>query len=209
VVTTLESKQMASQLVQSRRYPWLRLHPQDCDQNLPAFVRVNPDTFLTPADLQSGGCRHTWGIDTDEFDGNPFQAMQRKMSTQFLYFDSKTRPEMQYIAYLMERKKASLAASKARTAPLLEQDYCLKVELIVIDYPERNMKPLAPVPVWRTVMVSGGITLCQLHDRVIAPAMGWVRNYHGYLFTDPTDGAMFGPAGSNAIDMMHMDMRGK
>jgi hypothetical protein len=50
------------------------------------------------------------------------------------------------------------------------------------------------------------MTLRTLHDRVIGPAMGWTRNYHGYIFTDVNDGAVFGPENSTAIDMMHMDL---
>lgn len=47
-----------------------------------------------------------------------------------------------------------------------------------------------------------------LLPQVIAPVMGWVRNYHGYQFFDRTDGAAWGPEDSNAIDMMHMAMNG-
>lgn len=38
--------------------------------------------------------------------------------------------------------------------------------------------------------------------------MGWVRNYHGYHFYDRKDGATWGPAKSNAIDMMHQKLNG-
>lgn len=44
--------------------------------------------------------------------------------------------------------------------------------------------------------------------QVIAPLMGWVRNYHSYQFFDRTDGAAWGPEDSNAIDMMHLAMNG-
>jgi hypothetical protein len=38
-------------------------------------------------------------------------------------------------------------------------------------------------------------------DKVIIPIMGWVRNFHGYVFTDRRDGSNFGPKGSDAIDI--------
>jgi hypothetical protein len=54
------------------------------------------------------------------------------------------------------------------------------------------------------VQGAGGILRRTLHDRFIGPAMGWTRNYHGYVFRDVVDGAVFGPENSTAIDMMHM-----
>jgi Plasmid pRiA4b ORF-3-like protein len=43
--------------------------------------------------------------------------------------------------------------------------------------------------------------------QVLIPLMGWVRNYHAFLFMDPTDGSMLGPSRRNgAIDMMHLEM---
>ena len=44
--------------------------------------------------------------------------------------------------------------------------------------------------------------------QVLAPLMGWVRNYHGYQFFDRSDGATWGPEDSYAIDMMHMHVNG-
>ena len=48
----------------------------------------------------------------------------------------------------------------------------------------------------------------QLLDQVLAPLMGWVRNYHAYMFFDRRDGAAWGPKDSNAIDCMHMCLNG-
>jgi hypothetical protein len=49
--------------------------------------------------------------------------------------------------------------------------------------------------------VCGGESVCQQGP---ACPSGWMRHYHGYLFTDFRDGALFGPKGSQAIDMMRM-----
>ena len=45
-------------------------------------------------------------------------------------------------------------------------------------------------------------------SQVIAPTMGWVRNYHAWQMYDHTDGATFGAVESSAIDMMHICMNG-
>ena len=38
--------------------------------------------------------------------------------------------------------------------------------------------------------------------------MGWLRNYHCYEFFYRANGAVWGPDDSNAIDMMHLPMKG-
>ena len=43
-------------------------------------------------------------------------------------------------------------------------------------------------PIWRTFKVSSAVNLELLHDKIIAPIMGWTRNYHTYYFM---------PVGSN------------
>lgn len=48
---------------------------------------------------------------------------------------------------------------------------------------------------WRRIKVAGSTKLFAFQDKILAPALGWVRNYHGYLFVDDKDGAIFGPAG--------------
>ena len=47
-------------------------------------------------------------------------------------------------------------------------------------------------PVYRDVICSGGIKLRTLSEKVIGPCMGWSTSYHGFLFTDPTDGSIYG-----------------
>jgi hypothetical protein len=39
--------------------------------------------------------------------------------------------------------------------------------------------------IWRRVRVPANITLDVLHDKVLVPLMGWIRNYHSYLFMLP------------------------
>ena len=59
------------------------------------------------------------------------------------------------------------------------------------------------VRVWRLITCFGETTLNTLHDRILGPAMGWVRHYHSYKYIIPTNGACFGPERSEAIDSMH------
>ncbi len=65
--------------------------------------------------------------------------------------------------------------------------------------------------IWRRVRLPASTTLDVFHDKIIAPVMGWVRNYHGYLFyhvpqrkNEKGDAFAFGPSKSRAIDMMHL-----
>ena len=57
-------------------------------------------------------------------------------------------------------------------------------------------------------MIDGNAHCWWCDLQVLAPLMGWVRNYHGYQFFDRKDGAAWGPEDSNAIDLMHMSMNG-
>ena len=51
------------------------------------------------------------------------------------------------------------------------------------------------------------ISLNKFSDQVISMVMGWGRGYHGYAFTDISDGSVFGPQGrAGYIDMMHAPM---
>lgn len=108
-------------------------------------------------------------------------------------------PEAQFVKPLKKRKYKKLKSELPERQPLFERDFVLCIELCRGDL--RSMKPR----LYRRVAVSGGLALRVFHDRVLGPAMGWVRNYHGYFFTDPTDGAVFGCENSRAIDMMHKE----
>lgn len=50
-----------------------------------------------------------------------------------------------------------------------------------------------------------GVSLAVLSDQILQPAIGWARNYHGYAYEDPVDGAVLGPKEHRFIDMMHVD----
>ncbi|KAL7544911.1 hypothetical protein ACHAWF_008280 [Thalassiosira exigua] len=52
---------------------------------------------------------------------------------------------------------------------------------LVLDESSAKGNTLDP-PVWRKIKVSSSINLELLHDKVIAPVVGWTRNYHTYYF---------------------------
>jgi hypothetical protein len=75
--------------------------------------------------------------------------------------------------------------------------------------------------IWRRIRVPANITFNLLHDKVLAPAIGWCRDYHGYYFQElplPDQrnlprfvrgvGIAFGPVASRAVDMMHCGIHG-
>jgi hypothetical protein len=67
-------------------------------------------------------------------------------------------------------KKRLHELTSQTSIPNIDKSYILKVELM-------NVTPM----IWRRVRVPANITLNLLHDKVLAPAMGWVRDYHGML----------------------------
>lgn len=127
------------------------------------------------------------------------------MSTQFLYgptaVDStdyvELEPAVQFITTLAYRKELEILKYRTLNTKKYTPDYLLEISI-------RSVHPR----VWRQIKVSSSISLSILHDKVLAPAFGWVRNYHGYIFTDQRDAALFGPIDSNAVDMMHLPMNG-
>ncbi|KAK9802771.1 hypothetical protein WJX73_000857 [Symbiochloris irregularis] len=163
------------------------------EQGLPREPNPNP----------IAGCDHLglWGVFTEHDD--QMSVMQRQMSTQQLYgyFGRKSgydeTPEEQFVGLLIKRKQRLLKQNLPNTEHLFRQDMILDIEL-------ENVNPRT----WRRFQVSGGITLKTLHDKVLGPLMGWVRNYHSWQMFDHTDAATWGDPESSAIDMMHSTLNG-
>ncbi|KAK9828603.1 hypothetical protein WJX72_000990 [[Myrmecia] bisecta] len=184
------------------RAAYVKIHPQDDIRTIDPIVLADPKEHVAKPDPTIGK-KEYWGVyGEEEFTrpGIPLATM-RRMKTQMLYGRSDPNypesPENQFVTALMERKTQQLAAQREHVKHLFGCDFILEIEL-------HTLKPR----IWRRFRVSGAITLNALQDKVISPIMGWVRNYHGYLFIDRVDGSQYGPAGSNAIDMMHMHLSG-
>nr|GAT48496.1 predicted protein [Mycena chlorophos] len=124
--------------------------------------------------------------------------MMRKMQTQMIYMRGATRPETQFFDAVIAKKKRELKGVELRD--LTRRDFVLRIHMPEIKTPSGEDR------VWRRFIVSGGVSLGVLQDKILAPLMGWVRNFHAHILTDFRDGAQFGPKNSGAIDMMHLDL---
>jgi len=105
-------------------------------------------------------------------------------------------PEDQFMKVILDRKRQQL-----KNMDLKQLDKCDVIVKITMTGMRNKNKEFR---VWRQFKVSSGITLSAFQDKVVAPIMGWVRNFHCYTFTDFRDGALFGPESTAAIDYMHI-----
>ena len=187
-----------------RGQTFLKVHRQDDLAGYPPAMLIEPSRFQPELDsygeplLAQLGIHPKWGALTGA-DGTHF--MFRKMVTQSLYgFDDP--PELQFTRRLVAQREDLLRVQRAdaRLSRSCGRDLVIRVELLS----DRHDVPA----VWRRIRVSGRMPLCVLHDKVLAPAMGWTRHYHGYYFTEVPGGALFGPERSGALDAMHIDHHG-
>lgn len=113
-----------------------------------------------------------------------------------------------FVGKKMKEKAKLLEDTKEVNSQYTERDFMLLIELLVVEDNGNRFRSLNPIRVWRRIRCSGGLNLRQFQDRVLAPAMGWSRNYHGYHFIDPKDGSQFGVHDSSSVDMMHINFNG-
>ena len=62
--------------------------------------------------------------------------------------------------------------------PAPSPDLIVRVALVRDETSLRELNP----PIWRRFKVSSSVNLDLLHDKVLAPIVGWTRNYHTYYF---------------------------
>ncbi|KAL0486101.1 hypothetical protein AKO1_001793 [Acrasis kona] len=99
----------------------------------------------------------------------------------------------------------NIESEKSESSNYANKSYKLMIYL-------KNIRP----KVWRSVIVPGSITLRTLHDKVLAPAMGWCRNYHAYYFRlypksqrrDGKVGPAFGNTEAQSVDVFHVTTSG-
>ena len=168
----------------------LYIHPEDNLSRFTSTFLQDPSLFIPTAG--EDGAYYGWGLSEE----SSMENMISMMSTQFLYGNfGKSTGDTRY-AYTPEEQMARiLMKKKLNGLPVRDTVRDLTIKLTLSDKKE--------VLVWRTFKVSSEISLHLLHDKIIGPVMGWVRNYHAYAFNDVKDGSMFGPNSSTAIDMMH------
>mmetsp|Transcript_37202 Transcript_37202/g.72576 ORF Transcript_37202/g.72576 Transcript_37202/m.72576 type:complete len:575 (-) Transcript_37202:184-1908(-) len=193
-------------------HAFVRFHPSDNGMGLnPLVCECDPRSFVPRKDPYSGVYLN-WGTD-DGWDGGMSLMMRRMTKNCYLPFHKDEwsalgSPEEQFCNVLKKKKLAKLQSELQDIADrrLFSRDLILRIELCYFGREEGGSILLCDPPVFRTVSVSGGMTLRMFHDRVLGPAMGWMRNFHGYMYTDPTDGAVFLCEKSQAIDMMHKSL---
>ena len=107
-------------------------------------------------------------------------------------------PEQQWVELRKQAKRQQIA-SNAEVSEA-SSDMQIRVELIH-RFEAGDPVPLSP-PIWRELRLSGATNLGVLQDKILSPVIGWTRNYHGYFYTDYSDGSLWAPIKSDAIDMM-------
>ena len=122
---------------------------------------------------------HTRGAPASSVGQRPPHACARPYaSTPSVCPPRATIRKVQFLKLVASRKAEALKAAAAVAGPFKWRNYTLRVEL-VCGIGGKTMRPR----VWRSVRVSGGLTLHALHDKVLIPALGWTRNLHAYTFT--------------------------
>ncbi|KAF7357402.1 MYND-type domain-containing protein [Mycena sanguinolenta] len=117
------------------------------------------------------------------------------------FYHRELQPQVQFINALMEQKKAKLTAARDPQRELC--DFVLTIRL-------RSTETASTTTclMWRRSKVAGATKLSVFQDKILAPALGWTRNYHGYLMVDSSDGAQYGAAGASHIDLMFLKDNG-
>mmetsp|Transcript_3102 Transcript_3102/g.6830 ORF Transcript_3102/g.6830 Transcript_3102/m.6830 type:complete len:447 (+) Transcript_3102:197-1537(+) len=88
----------------------------------------------------------------------------------------------------------------------MPSDFVIRISLV---RDETSLTELNP-PVWRRFKVSSTVNLELLHDKILAPVMGWERNYHTYYFrkANPPMETFYVQQDSQASDAMHIGSNG-
>ena len=169
------------------------VYPSELFSIDPETFQPDPDLFrVEKADGTSEICVSNWGLKIPEDVRHPLIAMLEQKSTERIYcFNSALGPLQQFVAVLGRRKKD---AYKKYQEELENMDFILKISLAGCEE-----------ECWRRFQVPATISLASLHDQVLVPVMGWARGYHGYVFSEPKDGSIWGPKNNSGyIDMMHV-----
>ncbi|KAI0687799.1 hypothetical protein C8T65DRAFT_746944 [Cerioporus squamosus] len=185
---------------------FVEFHMLDSAEGCDEIFWEDPRKF-TPRRGRNGWI-DSWGIYPHDHIGyrkvDYMRISTRTAVTKLIYRDEEklSVPEIQFIDALIAKKVSQLKRDDLGDLP--QRDYTLYISLPFIENPYDKKTDRY----WRRVKVSGGLPLFVLADKVITPLWGWVRNLHAHIFHDFKDGALFGPKGCNATDMMHLDKSG-
>ncbi|KAJ6474005.1 MM3350-like domain-containing protein [Mycena vitilis] len=189
---------------------FIQLAPNDDGSSLPEVFFGHPHTYTKH--VGPDGRIRSWGLypyipagqQGAGYEDVPYP-MARKMMHQMTYLplnrtSKLQRPEDQFMNAVMARRKAEL--KEVHLGDLTRRDYVLRIHMPEIATATGEDR------IWRRFICSGGMSLGVFQDKVLAPLMGWVRNFHSHILTDYRDGTQYGPKKSTAIDMMHIDASG-
>lgn len=203
----------------------LHLHPNDDGAGMNPLLWTNPHMFEPQANPETG-MAEAWGLfapdpakprerwpTTEE--GQTSEELREQRIQRFYHpvmgsgrFKQLGSPMEQFVRVLMDRKQATLDAIARLRTSVLASEIRLRVAIVSITNEEQTGGLHEPKPsIWRRVAVPGNVTLRDLHDRVLAPTMGWKRGYHAYYYCDPRDGAVLGPRDFDAVDKVHASYR--
>lgn len=131
------------------------------------------------------GKTRLWGLDPQPTAAGHFKTdaamiLGARSGDGVMYPDS-GKPEVQLAAKLGAAKLALIASCKKARRAIHRKEFILKISL-------QRTSP----EIFRLVRASGSTSLRTLQDKIISPAMGWARSYHGYYYTDLSDGTLFG-----------------
>ncbi|RDX42291.1 hypothetical protein OH76DRAFT_135689 [Lentinus brumalis] len=185
---------------------FVRFHMLDSGEGCDEIFWEDPHNF-TPRRGRNGWI-DSWGIYPHDNDGfrevDGMRIAERTATTQHIYREKENMflPEIQFIDALIAKKVSQL--KQVDLGDLPQRDFTLYISLPFIENPYDSRTDRY----WRRIRVSGGLPLFVFADKVITPLWGWVRNLHAHIFHDFKDGALLGPKGCNAMDMMHLDKSG-
>jgi hypothetical protein len=177
-------------------------HPRDNNPSVypAALTKSDPATFIPDQSQFPDGRVRTWGLVTEsEGTVESFMAAVQAQNCYCLMPDSNPHdfpaPYEQFCSVLAAKKLETKDSEEVLSA----MDKILVIKVALEDGAEDYC--------WRRFRVPASTPLNILHDQILTPIMGWARAYHGYVFEDPRDGAVLGPAkNSGYIDMMHAGM---
>jgi hypothetical protein len=164
-------------------------------------ICIDKDPEKFPPVVGDGHQHIIWGL--QDLYRDYFALHLRRMTTQFLYQTKASTPEpiqyepaVQFINALAFKKECEIIRYR-QTQTAKPMDFIL--DIVVSDITPR---------IWRRVSISSAMKLNVFQDKIICPALGWLRNYHSYIFTDAKDGTQFGPKECSANDYTHLPLNG-
>ena len=162
-------------------YNNISFNPFDID--FPDWLTLSTDfTHFVPCPDGDGVVRY-WGLEPTVNPVDRFGTMilQRKSASSTHDYTAAGPPAKQVATMLAKEKMSKIKDAKATRDICCNLSFILRIDLVGVE----------PV-VYGTVRVSGSMSLRTFADKTLEAVMGWGRGYHSYIFTDPTDGALFG-----------------